>query len=115
MITQLKYVGIPTADQDRALKFYTEKLSFEVSTDQVAIDEDWSACDFVASNTSIIGLAHRGWARVGRLLTESHLQFCHSTPPSRGRRHPASRDPYLPFTTARFEAVPLTSVFAFCL
>ena len=35
MITQLKFVGIPTRDQDRALKFYTEKLGFEVSTDQV--------------------------------------------------------------------------------
>jgi predicted enzyme related to lactoylglutathione lyase len=35
MITQVKFVGIPTTDQDRALKFYTEKLGFEVSTDQV--------------------------------------------------------------------------------
>jgi predicted enzyme related to lactoylglutathione lyase len=34
MITQVKFVGIPTRDQDRALKFYTEKLGFEVSTDQ---------------------------------------------------------------------------------
>jgi predicted enzyme related to lactoylglutathione lyase len=35
MITLVKFVGIPTGDQDRALKFYTEKLGFEVSTDQV--------------------------------------------------------------------------------
>jgi catechol 2,3-dioxygenase-like lactoylglutathione lyase family enzyme len=35
MITQLKFVGIPTRDQDRALKFYTEQLGFEISTDQV--------------------------------------------------------------------------------
>ncbi len=35
MITQLKFVGIPTSDQNRALKFYTEKLGFEISTDQV--------------------------------------------------------------------------------
>ncbi len=34
MITQLKFVGIPTRDQQRALKFYTEQLGFEVSTDQ---------------------------------------------------------------------------------
>lgn len=34
MITQLKFVGIPTTDQDRALRFYTEKLGFAVSTDQ---------------------------------------------------------------------------------
>jgi hypothetical protein len=30
MITQLKFVGIPTRDQSRALKFYTEQLGFEV-------------------------------------------------------------------------------------
>lgn len=34
MITQLKFVGIPTADQNRALRFYTEKLGFAVSTEQ---------------------------------------------------------------------------------
>jgi predicted enzyme related to lactoylglutathione lyase len=34
MITQLKFVGIPTADQERALRFYTEKLGFAVATDQ---------------------------------------------------------------------------------
>jgi len=39
MITQLKFVGIPTTNQDRALKFYTEKLGFEVSTDQVFNDK----------------------------------------------------------------------------
>lgn len=34
MITQLKFVGIPTRDQARALKFYTEQLRFEIATDQ---------------------------------------------------------------------------------
>jgi predicted enzyme related to lactoylglutathione lyase len=34
VITQLKFVGIPTRDQARALLFYTEKLGFAVSTDQ---------------------------------------------------------------------------------
>lgn len=34
MITQLKFVNIPVRDQDRALAFYTEKLGFEVATDQ---------------------------------------------------------------------------------
>ena len=28
MIMQLMFVGIPTSDQDRSLKFYTEKLGF---------------------------------------------------------------------------------------
>src|ERR1700683_5569993 len=34
MITHLKFVGIPTKDQARALEFYTTRLGFEVSTDQ---------------------------------------------------------------------------------
>src|SRR6202007_700638 len=34
MITHLKFMSVPVADQDRALKFYTEKLGFKVSTDQ---------------------------------------------------------------------------------
>lgn len=34
MITHLKFMSIPVSDQDRALKFYTEKLGFKVATDQ---------------------------------------------------------------------------------
>jgi len=34
MITHVKFVSIPTRDQGRALKFYTEQLGFEVATDQ---------------------------------------------------------------------------------
>jgi catechol 2,3-dioxygenase-like lactoylglutathione lyase family enzyme len=34
MIRQIKFVGIPVSDQDRALAFYTEKLGFRIVTDQ---------------------------------------------------------------------------------
>ncbi len=34
MITHVKFVGIPTRDQDRALRFYTQKLGFRIITDQ---------------------------------------------------------------------------------
>ncbi|MBS0277892.1 MAG: VOC family protein [Proteobacteria bacterium] len=34
MITYLKFISIPVADQARALRFYTEKLGFKVATDQ---------------------------------------------------------------------------------
>jgi predicted enzyme related to lactoylglutathione lyase len=34
MITHVKLVSIPTRDQGRALRFYTEQLGFEVATDQ---------------------------------------------------------------------------------
>jgi predicted enzyme related to lactoylglutathione lyase len=34
MITHIKFVSVPTTDQDRALAFYTEKLGFKLLTDQ---------------------------------------------------------------------------------
>ena len=34
MITQLKFMSIPVQDQERARKFYTEKLGFKIATDQ---------------------------------------------------------------------------------
>jgi catechol 2,3-dioxygenase-like lactoylglutathione lyase family enzyme len=34
MISHVKFVGIPTRNQDVALAFYTEKLGFKVVTDQ---------------------------------------------------------------------------------
>jgi predicted enzyme related to lactoylglutathione lyase len=34
VITHVKFVSIPTTDQDRALEFYTDKLGFKVVTDQ---------------------------------------------------------------------------------
>ena len=33
MIRRIKFLGVPVADQDRALKFYTEKLGFELVAD----------------------------------------------------------------------------------
>jgi len=34
MIRQVKFVGIPVRDQDRALAFYRDRLGFKVHTDQ---------------------------------------------------------------------------------
>lgn len=34
MIKQVKFVSVPTSDQDRALAFWTEKAGFRVATDQ---------------------------------------------------------------------------------
>lgn len=38
MISKIKFLGVPVADQDRAIRFYTEKLGFEVVGD-VPFDE----------------------------------------------------------------------------
>ena len=34
MIKAIKFVSVPVADQDRSLKFFTDKLGFAVATDQ---------------------------------------------------------------------------------
>lgn len=34
MIKLVKFVSVPTSDQDRALKFWTEQMGFRVATDQ---------------------------------------------------------------------------------
>ena len=38
MISHVKFVSVPTRDQDRALAFYTDKLGFRVVTDQPFTD-----------------------------------------------------------------------------
>lgn len=51
MITQLKFVSIPTRDQNRALRFYTEQLGFEISTDQI-FDEKQRWIELRVGNSS---------------------------------------------------------------
>ena len=41
MITRLSHAGVWVLDQDRALRFYTEKLGFEVRTDQTLDGFRW--------------------------------------------------------------------------
>jgi predicted enzyme related to lactoylglutathione lyase len=55
MITQVKFVSIPTRDQNRSLKFYTQQLGFEVSTDQ-AFDEKqrWIELRIAHSQTRVV-------------------------------------------------------------
>jgi catechol 2,3-dioxygenase-like lactoylglutathione lyase family enzyme len=55
MITQLKFVGIPVSDQDRALAFYTDKLGFEISTDQpMGPGKRWIELRVARSSTRVV-------------------------------------------------------------
>jgi catechol 2,3-dioxygenase-like lactoylglutathione lyase family enzyme len=54
MLRGVKLVGIPVSDQDRALKFYTEKLGFRVATDQpMGPGERWIELSIPGSATII--------------------------------------------------------------
>lgn len=53
MIKQLKFVGIPTRDQDRALPFWTEKIGFTVLTDRSFGEQRWIELSIPGAQTGI--------------------------------------------------------------
>ena len=55
MITHVKFVSIPTRNQDDALLFYTEKLGFRLVTDQPFDDQQrWIEMRIGASDTRFV-------------------------------------------------------------
>ena len=73
MISHLKFVSIPTTDQERALKFYTEKLGFEVSTNQIFDDKQrWIELRVANSATRVVLFTPPGHAdRIGSFFNGS--------------------------------------------
>lgn len=55
MITHVKFVSIPTRNQDLALAFYTEKLGFKLVTDQPHDDKQrWIELRIGGSDTRFV-------------------------------------------------------------
>ncbi|HNA61939.1 MAG TPA: VOC family protein [Rhabdochlamydiaceae bacterium] len=54
MITTIKHAVIPYADQERALKFYTEKLGFTVAVDVTFGDQRWIELKLPESQTCVV-------------------------------------------------------------
>ena len=55
MIVSVKFVSVPTLDQDRALAFYTEKLGFRLITDQpFGPDRRWIELGIANSETRFV-------------------------------------------------------------
>ena len=55
MITHVKFVSIPTRNQDAALQFYTEKLGFRLVTDQPFDDKQrWIELRIGSSDTRFV-------------------------------------------------------------
>jgi len=73
MITQLKFVGIPVSDQQRALEFYTRKLGFAVSTDQPFNDKQrWIELRIANSSTRVVLFTPEGQEnRIGTFFNGS--------------------------------------------
>jgi catechol 2,3-dioxygenase-like lactoylglutathione lyase family enzyme len=55
MIKRLKFVSIPTSDQDRALAFWTEKIGFRIVTDQpMGEDRRWIELSIPGAETGVV-------------------------------------------------------------
>lgn len=72
MIRQLKFVGIPTSDQDRALSFWTEKVGFAIATDQPMGSQRWIELSIPGAQTGVVLFTPEGHEdRVGTFFNGS--------------------------------------------
>ncbi|MBY0507848.1 MAG: VOC family protein [Bryobacteraceae bacterium] len=73
MIKRIKFLGIPVRDQDRALAFYTEKLGFQILTDQAFNDQQrWIELTIPGATTGIALFTPEGHEdRVGTFVNTS--------------------------------------------
>ncbi len=72
MITHLKFAGIPCKDQDRAVKFWTEQVGFEIHTDQPMGDQRWIELKIRGSATGIVLFTPEGHQdRIGTFFNGS--------------------------------------------
>lgn len=72
MIRQLKFVGIPTSDQDRALAFWTEKMGFRVATDQPMGRQRWIELSIPGAETGVVLFTPEGQEdRIGAFFNGS--------------------------------------------
>ena len=73
MVKRIKFLGIPVRDQDRALRFYTEKLEFRISTDQEMSDSQrWIELAIPGAETGIVLFTPQGHEdRIGTFVNTS--------------------------------------------
>jgi predicted enzyme related to lactoylglutathione lyase len=72
MITRVKFMGIPVRDQKAQLAFYTEKLGFEVLTDQPLGKQRWIELKIPRAETHVVLFTPEGHEdRVGTFVNAS--------------------------------------------
>jgi predicted enzyme related to lactoylglutathione lyase len=54
MIRGIKFGSIPVRDQDRALAFYTQKLGFNILTDQPMGDQRWIELGIPGADSAVV-------------------------------------------------------------
>ncbi|HEX6747425.1 MAG TPA: VOC family protein [Longimicrobium sp.] len=74
MIKAVKFVSIPTRDQDRALAFYTDKLGFRVVTDQPFGEQRWIELRIPGAETGLVLFTPPGQEeRIGGFMNMSFI------------------------------------------
>jgi catechol 2,3-dioxygenase-like lactoylglutathione lyase family enzyme len=72
MIKRLKFAGIPTADQQRSLDFWTAQLGFRVLTDQPFGDQRWIELGIPGAETAVVLFTPEGHEeRIGQFQSLS--------------------------------------------
>ena len=73
MIKRIKFLGIPVRDQDRALRFYTEKLGFRILTDQEFSEtQRWIELSIAGAETGVVLFTPDGYQdRIGTFVHTS--------------------------------------------
>jgi predicted enzyme related to lactoylglutathione lyase len=73
MIKRIKFLGIPVKDQDRALRFYTEKLGFRILTDQQFSEKQrWIELSIPGAETGLALFTPEGHEdRIGTFVNSS--------------------------------------------
>lgn len=73
MIKRIKFLGIPVRDQDRALRFYTEKLEFRILTDQeFSSRQRWIELSIPGADTGVVLFTPEGQEdRIGTFVNTS--------------------------------------------
>lgn len=72
MITHVKFLGICVSDQDRALRFYTEKLGFRLKTDQPLGHQRWIELEIPGAQTGVVLFTPQGQEdRIGSFVNTS--------------------------------------------
>lgn len=74
MIKGVKFISIPTRDQNRALKFYTDSLGFRVVTDQPFGEQRWIELRIPGAETGIVLFTPHGQEdRIGGFMNLSFV------------------------------------------
>ncbi|MBV9762147.1 MAG: VOC family protein [Acidobacteriaceae bacterium] len=73
MVKRIKFLGISVRDQERALRFYTEKLGFRVLTDQQFSEKQrWIELTIPGAETGVVLFTPEGHEdRIGTFLNTS--------------------------------------------